>query len=166
MTNIELGSKTITKINLGENPAIKITNRGRDKYLRFLSEERRDAYIAQIVKHYEQDETRRALLKEEKAKMILNVKAGDFFYTSWGYEQTNIDFYQVTRVSGQRIYFKKVYNEEVRATGWACGDVVPMPDSFKGEEFFSYLGRGLSVKINDHYARPWDGKPKRYSSYA
>jgi len=25
-------------------------------------------------------------------------KVGDLFYTSWGYEQTNIDFYQVTKV--------------------------------------------------------------------
>lgn len=25
-------------------------------------------------------------------------KAGDLFYSSWGYEQTNIDFYQVVRV--------------------------------------------------------------------
>jgi hypothetical protein len=30
---------------------------------------------------------------------LLGVKVGDVFYNSWGYDQTNIDFYVVTRLS-------------------------------------------------------------------
>ncbi len=29
------------------------------------------------------------------------VKIGDLFYTSWGYEQTNVDFFQVVAVKGK-----------------------------------------------------------------
>ena len=30
-----------------------------------------------------------------------NVKIGDIFYSSWGYDQTNIDYYMVTKIIGK-----------------------------------------------------------------
>lgn len=42
---------------------------------------------------------------EEKTKEKVNkfgVKVGDLFYASWGYEQTNIDFFQVIALVGER----------------------------------------------------------------
>lgn len=34
-------------------------------------------------------------------KNYLNIKKGDIFYTSWGYEQTNTDFFQVIELKGK-----------------------------------------------------------------
>lgn len=46
------------------------------------------------------------LSKEHKSinkntiKNYLNIKIGDIFYSSWGYEQTNVDFFQVIALKG------------------------------------------------------------------
>lgn len=57
------------------------------------------------------------------------VKVGDVFVERWGYDQTNIDFYQVTRVSasGQTVTLRPV---EARIVD---GRVVPAPDRFRRE---------------------------------
>lgn len=34
---------------------------------------------------------------------LLGVKVGDIFYNSWGYDQTNIDFYKVTRITRTKV---------------------------------------------------------------
>ena len=38
---------------------------------------------------------------KEKAQNELNIKVGDVFYTSWGYEQTNINFFEVIALKGK-----------------------------------------------------------------
>lgn len=46
-------------------------------------------------------------VKREKEN-ALGVRVGDVFYSSWGYEQTNISFYVVTKLKGtQFVYLKK-----------------------------------------------------------
>lgn len=43
-------------------------------------------------------------------KNILGVKVGDVFCSSWGYEQTNLSFYVVTKLKGsQFVYLKECY---------------------------------------------------------
>lgn len=40
------------------------------------------------------------------SKSIVNIdgyKVGDIFYTSWGYEQTNIEFYQVIKATAKTL---------------------------------------------------------------
>lgn len=35
--------------------------------------------------------------------MVYTVKAGDIFYTNWGYEQTNVEFHQVVRATAKTV---------------------------------------------------------------
>ena len=44
--------------------------------------------------------TKKAAKKAEKVNKF-GVKVGDLFYTSWGYDQTNNDFFQVVELVGQ-----------------------------------------------------------------
>jgi hypothetical protein len=54
------------------------------------------------------------------------VSVGDIFYNSWGWDQTNVDFYQVRRVTSKTIYCVALKHEfeEYNASGM-CGTVVP-----------------------------------------
>ena len=43
-----------------------------------------------------------------------NIKVGDIFYRSWGYDQTNIDYYVVTKKVGKAsAKFKMLENKKV-----------------------------------------------------
>lgn len=60
----------------------------------------------------------RAKRREEEAVLIAEmepVKVGDIFYSSWGYDQTNVDFYEVLSVSktGKTAKVVKVHGRTV-----------------------------------------------------
>lgn len=77
-------------------------------------------------------------IKEEKTVIVKELKTqfqlGDIFVESWGYEQTNIDFYQVVKVNKASVVLKAIGSKSVRATGWASDEVEPMKNEFVGEE--------------------------------
>lgn len=51
------------------------------------------------------------------------VKVGDVFYASWGYDQTNVDFYKVVGKTKARI--KVVEIGKIRDEGGSCDHVRP-----------------------------------------
>jgi hypothetical protein len=59
-------------------------------------------------------------------------KVGDLFYSSWGYDQTNIDFYQVTAVTGKSIWLTPIAGQ-AHYTQTMAGQTKPIPNRFTGE---------------------------------
>lgn len=62
-------------------------------------------------------------------------KVGDLFYTSWGYEQSNISFYQIIGFAGKSAILCKIDKISVEDTSWASRLVKPAKNSFIGEPF-------------------------------
>jgi hypothetical protein len=60
-------------------------------------------------------------------------KVGDLFYSSWGYEQTNIDFYQVTTVRNKMVGLTRIVGNSKYDQAMA-GHTTPVPNKFTGEE--------------------------------
>ena len=60
------------------------------------------------------------------------VQVGDFFEESWGYDQTNVDFYQVVRISetGKTVWLRHVQSCAVHDDGGPSTKVAPLPDAF------------------------------------
>jgi hypothetical protein len=62
---------------------------------------------------------------------INNAQVGDIFCCSWGYEQTNCDFYQVIeKPSPKTVIIKEITSEIVKVRSSASAEVVPVKDSF------------------------------------
>lgn len=61
-----------------------------------------------------------------------HVKVGDVFVDSWGYDQTNVDFYEVTRTTKAKIELRPIASEHVEETGWASARVKPVPGYYTG----------------------------------
>lgn len=98
---------------------------------------------------------------------------GAILYTSWGYDQTNTEFYKVTWRKGHYVGVKAIETrEETDEDGFMTGVVYPGADIPGTPELRRrvavYDGEESSVKIDGdfHHAYPWDGKPKRVSHYA
>jgi hypothetical protein len=107
-----------------------------------------------------------------------NVKIGDIFVSSWGYDQTNIDFYQVIDRTAKMVTVREVKTTRERAHDMGSY-VMPVKDAFLDSEepFEKIYGKPLKrrLKINSYgevffqpkyysYARPWDGL-KRTETY-
>jgi hypothetical protein len=75
-------------------------------------------------------EYREASRAKDKAAVF---KVGDVFRHSWGYEQTNVDYYQVVGVKGRYATVRQI-NSEGNEEGFMSGKCVPVLGSFKGEE--------------------------------
>ena len=139
----------------------------------FSSEEKRDEYVSnQFAREAERNEAKEAEKTRKKA-FKTSFKVGDILYSSWGYDQTNIDFYQVTEVSktGKTIKIRKIKSKTVETVAWAQERVVACPDEFCGGEMRkvvqSYGENSEYVSIASYAsARKWDGSPCLETSYA
>lgn len=129
---------------------------------------------AQRTKRIAEWQEGRRLHAEFKAKMAADrakphtLKVGDILNTHWGYEQTNIEFFEVTKVvSGRTVEVREIAAESSPETGFMTATKWAVPGAFVGEPLVKRASAGNSVKIDEsRTASPWDGKPARYSWYA
>ncbi len=136
----------------------------------YRSDAERRAHVAAFLKGVLDSQTRKATAKAEKAAWINPLKVGEILYTSWGYDQTNTEFYVVTRVSGKRVWIREIA-ADYEQTGFMSGKSWPrMPIAMVGEETMhiaqSAGSEGACVKIDHHYAYQEQGREHYTSSYA
>ena len=100
------------------------------------------------------------------------IKVGDIFYTSWGYDQTNIAFFQVTRKTKKCVYIREL-EATLKSSGNMSGSKKPIKNAFtEGSETLHRVRIGHDsepIVINAEYDYDgylWDGKPKTCSWYA
>jgi hypothetical protein len=93
---------------------------------------------------------------------------GDIFYSSWGYDQTNIDYYQVVKTTGKGCVVRKLKKEIVGHEGG--GNIVkPIPNDFKGDDIQTkYKAYGNTVALASGkihgYLQIWDKRPRTETS--
>lgn len=85
-------------------------------------------------------------------------KVGDLFRRSWGYDQTNIDWYEVVAVSGKMLTVRAIEQARVD-TGDMCGRTTPQPGKYLKGEPKKCLAQDGCIKIN-HYAHAYYVKPQ------
>lgn len=97
----------------------------------------------------------------------LGVKVGDIFVSSWGYDQTNIDFYEVVGLTGASVKVRKVAKEFISRGGPAGNKVMPRRGQYIGEVMTKRIrggDAGWSTPSFDvsSYATAflWDGQPE------
>jgi hypothetical protein len=116
----------------------------------------------------ETEKTAKKLALQHARKQFKNpFEVGQILYNSWGYDQTNIDFYQVVAING-----KKVTVQEISKTRTYSGDdygtCMPDRDSFIGDLITKVIViRIYNDKVNANIKNMmvWDGSPKSWSSY-
>jgi hypothetical protein len=107
---------------------------------------------------------------------MIQIESGTILYSTWGYEQTNVDFYVVVKggAVGKMIQLQPI-RKSYQATGDMTGKVMPLVIDglpFKvGEVLTRKLGPGWNgkgyVKLTSYSgAQVWDGVAKGVSSYA
>ncbi len=123
--------------------------------------------------------------KDKEQRQLLNssLKASDYYsvgdiiYNSWGFDQTNIEFYQVVRMTNKKLVVSQISSESVEGSLLSHGmadEVTAVKDNFLDEQ----VTIRLTVRVNQHGSpylvggpsyycfSKWDGSPKYRSWYA
>lgn len=90
---------------------------------------------------------------------------GDVVFNSWGYDQTNIDFYQVTGVDAKSIRIRPIARKAAE-TSYMAGICQPDRYNFTGAEMRKPLRADGGIVFRHGGSRKWDGKAVSFSSYA
>jgi hypothetical protein len=105
------------------------------------------------------------------------LEPGSILFSSWGYDQTNVEFYRVEKITGAFVTLQQIESVEHsddEAAGYSTmtGKVVPVdpPAPIGNKTFRRKLHQGQAepfVQIESYsYAYAWDGRPRRVSHYA
>ena len=108
-----------------------------DWYYRFRDKKQMDKYISDYFCKLEDRARLKIERKEQKKKEKLeffdSIQVGDIFVDSWGYDQTNVDFYKVTKKLKASIKIVKI-GSEVTERFISSMMVVPGPSINTSEE--------------------------------
>lgn len=148
-----------------------------DFFIKFASIERAEAHTSSWETRLR---SRKAAQQAEKAirNAPHSLKVSDVLSSSWGYDQTNVDFYQVVELVGKRtVVLREVAKMAVDSGQRSMqGQCVPMAGQFTGEPFRKHADAYNRVRISSFQtASPLEFKevcgariyrPSHYSTYA
>lgn len=134
----------------------------------FATAKARDRYLAGVVER----ETEREDAKRARKEVGHGLAVGDVVYTEWGYEQTNVNYYQVLRVPSPRSAVVRELEADRIEDGpmSMTGRAVPRLGDFRAcSKEMTRRAAGLhTINIGDSQGagRKWSGEPRRVSWYA
>ena len=109
-----------------------------------------------------------------KAKQLAEAKdswgVGSILYSSWGYEQTNIEFYKVIKRTKSTVTIVRLSEDIVEhnpqyMSGYTSAGEEVVGEPIKSKRITS-RGGYESIKLSDYKrAYPWDGTRKYFSYY-
>lgn len=97
-----------------------------------------------------------------------NFKPDAVIVASWGYEQTNIDFYLILERKNDYLTIQEIGQDRQYAERYNDrGTVTPDKTVLIGEPMRKKITKHAGVKFESYkYGRLWDGKPEYFSNYA
>lgn len=119
-----------------------------DFHFRYPNAQRREAKGRE---HFASIRAREAAAIERREKRKLEghgLEVGSILRSSWGYDQTNIDYYEVTRLIGRQKVEIREIAQATSGDGWT-GKCVPLPGQYTGQPM-QKIARDGSVKITSY----------------
>lgn len=131
---------------------------------RFRSAAARDGHIAGFVENLRERATH-----EKRERTPHTLTTGQILYTSWGYDQTNVEFYEVVAVRGAVVDIRRLGEESKQNEPTSMqGSKLAVAGQYVGEVIKGKrpTGRNTIRICSVVTAFPWDGRPMSWSSYA
>lgn len=129
-------------------------------------------FVDKFIGSKEQEEKAKAAkkeaLKNARKEFTNPYTVGQILYYTWGYDQTNVNFYQVIEATGKTIVVRELAQDRTE-TGFMCGKATAIKDEFIGEPIKKVIqirmyNDKVSTYVNDMWN--WDGHAIGWSSYA
>ena len=95
------------------------------------------------------------------------IPAGAIYSSGWGYDQTNVDFYEVVSSTAKTVTLRPLAKRVTELAGFMSERVEPIPGQYTGPAFRrKNHGAGAYVSIDAvSAASVWNGSPELQSHY-
>ena len=161
------------EIDLEKNCAMGRNLRGKSIYAKPIFNYRFSGQ-AQMIAWLEKDLNRRLEIKAaEEARKEANKKAlqnipyqvGDLMYYSWGYDQTNVDFFQVIEVKTKSIVLQPIEGKMLPSNGYGsmAGLVAPIANTFHGKPIRKNVKAWVNSQGPQYYVNGDHGSIRPYT---
>lgn len=122
----------------------------------YRDEARRAQAIAEAFESRRKTLAFKTDLRAKRKAWVPTYKVGDVFRTCWGYDQTNVEYFELVEIHGKHGIFRELEQERTE-TGWMQGSCVPLPGQyakprFEGDDQGKPIRRLLQehgIKIDD-----------------
>jgi hypothetical protein len=117
-----------------------------------------DDYV-QTIKEYKASRDKWKQTTKVQAKTSFEkIQSGDIFNTSWGYDQTNVEFYQVIEKKGTSTVIVREIGREPVGSGYSdmAGMFRPIKDNFISQPFATRM-TPHGIKVGHQIASPYTG---------
>ena len=130
-------------------------------YYYYVSETNRQEKIDSYKKSADNEEKRKAERKVARMNVVNPFQIGDILTSSWGYDQTNVDFYEVVGVTDKSVKIEKIGSTTISDHGVGGLSVVPNTSWRVGKVMTKRVRESGYVSISSYaVASKWDGKPE------
>jgi hypothetical protein len=120
-------------------------------------EKMREEAIASFFKGLEASEKMK-LDRREEAKKPHAIAVGAIVYNSWGYDQTNVDFYEVVKVSANYVWLQSLESSAPEDGFMSSSRTLPRKGTAHGEVTKRRVS-GSSINFKYGGGSVWDGRP-------
>ena len=139
------------------------------KYFGFVNAESRDHWIAQQIAGEAARDEYRAKMKADSAKrtaeMAERLQVGAILSYTWGYDQTNVDFFQVVERKKMTVVVREIGLESVPGSeGHMCDRVKPAKDVFVGPPMTKRI-MDCGISMDHGFGRPISENDAEYRSW-
>jgi hypothetical protein len=117
-------------------------------HFRFRKVEDRERKVRESFEGRRASLAMKAELKAKRKAEGRGLEVGDVLRSSWGYDQTNVDYYEVTALIGSAMVEIRPIAQHREDTGWLQGQCAPKPGEYTGPAT-RHLAKGGSVKVRD-----------------
>ena len=139
----------------------------------FTSDDARTTYINEWFDGLQRRQAMNAQRKRERDEYKHDLAVGDILVHSWGYDQTNVDFYQVVKRTAKTVKLLPIGGTTVPGSeGFMCDKVLAVPNKFLAKELpedfrgSKRVSPSGSVSTQCGYCHRWNGQPEYRSWYA
>lgn len=147
-------------------------NKGKLKLIEgyyFETEESRSSWVSKLETKVLQiiaDKNKKKQILDEAKKSEHPFKVGSILYASWGYEQTNINFYEVIEVNKQKVVLREIKGERMKyCFRGSYGGLKPLAGEFTGEAFSKIVkARVWDEKVSFHIGMEVRGNLYNYDA--
>ncbi len=138
-------------------------------HFRFRNAEQREEFIANKIAMRKAHFSRKAERASARKNAAHSLVVGDILSASWGYDQTNVDFYEVVDVPGPKSVVLRQIAQAAATSDDRNGDkVMPEKGNFVGGPLLKRVNEHGYVRVTDcSIASKWSGQPMyQTSAYA
>ena len=141
------------------------------QYYAFSTTKLRSEFIERLKEIEDEKEVLKQKRKEEKVKnkaaMLERIQVGTILCYSWGWEQTNCDFFQVVSKKESKIQMRPIGHKLLENSGGSSmsGYAVPIPNEFIGDEVITKIVNAYGVSMGHGIASPTEPGEKHYVSW-